>query len=311
MPSTSSTWPATVTGLAERHDRRLPQILEILLVVLLAQALAGLLWKFFPEPDGANVLPERVEKRAEPVMTETGPNVNQIIAAKLFGEQIAEKSAPEPEIAAEDAPDTRLNLSLLGILAATEDHGSRALIGTPNGDEKPYSIGDDIVQGASLHSIYPDRILLSRAGALEALRLDKDAPSKATPNRSSHRTRASRNAATRGGTTTNVTPEAAKLVSRIRDQILADPSAATKFIRVQPASSGGRLQGYRLYPGRDRKAFSAVGLRPGDLVTQVNGIQLNDANTALQMLTQVSQANSVSVVIKRGGKEQTMNLNLN
>ena len=67
-----------------------------------------------------------------------------------------------------------------------------------------------------------------------------------------------------------------------------------------------------LYPiSSDRAIFTAAGLRPGDLVTEVNGIQLNDANTALQMLGQLSSATSLTVVVERGGQPQTVNVNFN
>src|SRR5690606_12370907 len=115
-----------------------------------------------------------------------------------------------------------------------------------------------------------------RGGQLETLRLNKDAPSRALP---ADNARPETPATDTGHT-----------LSDIRQELLTDPARAAEYIRIQPASNGGQLRGYRIYPGRDRAAFNALGLRPGDLVTQVNGIQLDDANTALQMLGQLSQA---------------------
>ena len=54
-----------------------------------------------------------------------------------------------------------------------------------------------------------------------------------------------------------------------------------------------------------------MGLRPGDLVTAVNGIQLNDTQTALQMLNDLSRAPNVTLTIERGGQVQTVNVSLN
>lgn len=288
--------PAVAQGLYVRHARRLPAAAEWLLTVLLAHAAALLLWQLIPPPaDSARVL----SASPPPLESARGVNVETIAAAHLFGEYRAPADPALTQLAS--APDTRLDLSLLGILAATTERGSRALIAASGGEEKPYAIGDDVVSGASLQAIFPDRVILSRAGQLETLRLNKDAPSSGAAPGAYAAEAAPSGAAT----------ETAAMLSSIREQILSDPSRASEYIRVQPASSGGQLRGYRLYPGRDRAVFAAAGLRAGDLVMQVNGIQLNDAATALQMLNQLSQAGSVTVVVERGGQQQTLNLNFN
>ena len=142
-------------------------------------------------------------------------------------------------------------------------------------------------------------VILSRAGQLETLRLDKDAPSRAPVETA------------RPAAEATASPNASAVLSTIREELLNDPSRANQYIRMQPSSSGGQLRGYRIYPGRDRAVFNAAGLRPGDLVTEVNGIQLNDASTALQMLGQLSSATSLTVVVERGGQPQTVNVNFN
>ena len=49
----------------------------------------------------------------------------------------------------------------------------------------------------------------------------------------------------------------------------ADPASFTDILRPQPYMPNGELKGYRVYPGRDRRRFAALGLRPGDLVTEL------------------------------------------
>jgi general secretion pathway protein C len=65
-----------------------------------------------------------------------------------------------------------------------------------------------------------------------------------------------------------------------------------------------------VYPGRDRAAFTSAGLRPGDLVVSVNGVQLDDPAKALQMLGDLSQAGQVNLVVERGGQTQNISINL-
>lgn len=303
MASTSLAIPPALTRAYQRHGRLLPRIAEVVLVILIAQALAQLMWKLIPAPPAAPWRPASSFAGPSVSAAKQDAGIDKIVAAHLFGQYQPQKPAAPEDI--EEAPDTRLNLTLFGILAATVERGSRALISAPNTVDKPYAVGDDVVKGVRLQAIFPDRVILARAGQLETLRMKKNERVQASA--SSHRVASSK---PRSGAL-ELSADTAALLGQIRQKLLADPGQAATYIRVQPASRGGQLRGYRLYPGRDRAAFTAVGLRPGDLVTQVNGIQLNNANTALQMLGQLSEAQNLSVVVERGGKEQTMNVNFN
>jgi general secretion pathway protein C len=216
---------------------------------------------------------------------DAGPKLDLILGARLFG-------VYQPQASNLDAaPDTSLNLTLLGIFAGTRKDDSRALIGQPNGDERPYSIGQDVVSGVNLQAIFVDRVVLSRNGQLETLRLDKDKPS--------------------AGFTGDSSPAQTGSLGQIRQELLADPNKAAEYIRVQPVNANGQMKGYRVYPGQNQSIFNNAGLRPGDLVTSVNGVQLDDTQKAMQMLSDLSKAGSVSVVIDRGGQPQTINVNFN
>lgn len=287
----------------EQYGRWLPAASGLLLSIAIGWTLSGLIWALVPPPQGAQWQPDAVVLGSDEQARQERVNVQQIIAAHLFGEYRAE-AAPVVQTVI-DAPDTRLNLTLTGILAATQDKGSRALISQGSSDEKPYSVGDVITRGVELQSIFPDRVILSRNGTLEALRLDKDKPSSFTPaTYTQPEVPDSGNARTISGT------EAYQL-AEIREQLLADPAKAADYLRVQPARIGGEMRGYRIYPGRNRQLFSTAGLRPGDLVTGVNGVELDDPARALQLLGDLSSASELSVTIERGGNQQTINVNLN
>lgn len=283
--------------LYERHGRHLPAAVSVLLVVIIAWTLAALLWALVPTPEAARWQPAPASTAAGSAPAAKGPDVAFIASAKLFGDYQAAAVAD-----VSTAPDTNLSLTLLGILSGSTDYDSRALIGTQGGTEEPYAIGEDITPGVTLHAIFPDRVILSRSGAYETLRLDKDKPSTAVADSGSA-------PAPAGAVDANAPP--GQMLGQIREQILQDPSKAGEYIRVQPANISGALRGYRIYPGRDRTMFGNLGLRPGDLITAVNGIQLDDGQKALQTLNELKQAASVSLTIERGGQPQTVTLSLN
>lgn len=291
MPETISLQRAALVY--ERYGRYLPPLSALLLAIVIGWLLAALVWALMPVPEAARWQPVPANPPAKARSKPAASIVDELIAAKLFGE--AAEVGPNGQAA--EAPDTRLNLNLLGILAGASKE-SRALIAPDNGEEKPFSIGDMVVSGTKLEAIFPDRVILVRSGKYETLRLNKDAPSKATTYNPAESA-----AAPNAGTTA--------MLGKIRDEIMTDPTKAANYLRVQPASVNGQLKGYRIYPGREREAFKELGLRPGDLVTSVNGIQLDDTQKALQLLSDLGQATAVSLTIERGGQVQSLNLNLN
>jgi general secretion pathway protein C len=286
--------PDLLVQIYQRYGRFAPGVLELALVLLLATASAKLVWMLVPVPDAARWRPAPVQSAATAAAA-NAVDPQALVASHLFGEYRAPTDPALSEMS--EAPDTRLNLTLMGIFAGTGERGSRALISSSDGEEKPYAVGDDVTRGTRLQAIFPDRVILARDGRLETLRMDKDAPPRAL--------------AADGAPAPVAAPTGTSQLAQIRATVLADPSKAADYVRVQPSNVDGQMRGYRVYPGRDRSAFAAAGLRPGDLITQVNGIQLDDPSRAVQMLGDLSQAGSVTLVVERGGQQQTVNVNFN
>lgn len=283
---------ARATALYRRFGRYLPPLVTLLLVIVLARQVAILLWTLVPTPASAAWTP--APGFVDPAPPRTALNVDALAAAHVFGQYQA--TASTASLA--NAPDTQLNFTLLGILAGTRDKESRALIAKDNAEEGAYSIGDDVAPGVTLQAIFLDRVILSRNGQLETLRLDKDAPSNAPVF----------NALTNTSEPQEGTQAAAQMLAQIKEQVITDPSKAANFIRVQPINGEGGVRGYRVYPGPERGAFNASGLKPGDVITSINGTPLNDPGQALQLLQSLSQASSLSLTIDRNGVTQSVNV---
>jgi general secretion pathway protein C len=277
----------------ERHGRRLPGLVSLALAILLGIALADLLWALIP-------LPETAKWRAAPAPAlqakpSGGSNAGAVDIATIQSANLFGQYNPEPTTDLGKVATTNLPLKLIGILASSDNERySRALIEVQPGDERPFGVGAQVIQGTTLQAILPDRVVLARAGKLEALRLEKDKES-----------------AGGGIETSRPEPAPGGSLAQIRDQVLQDPNKAAEFVRVQAANKDGRLQGYRIYPGKDRSVFSQAGLKPGDLVTEVNGVQLDDASKALKMLSELKDVSQLNLVIERGGQSQTINVKMN
>lgn len=275
--------PQLVAGV----NQWLPGAAAVLLVMLLAWHGAGLVWAILPGTPQFD-WSERVPAPAAAVTSrpaDEGVDFSGIVDAHLFGEATA---APPPSTAV-SAPETRLNLKLLGTIAASDESIAHAIIADSNKKTNVYFIEDSVPGGATLHEVFPDRVILKRGGSYETLRLPKESKPAAASARAVMRMPAS------------VSGSGMQARS-------ASPPAITEIVRPQPYMPNGQLKGYRVYPGRDRRAFAALGLRPGDLVTEINGAKLDNIRSSMDVFRTLGEDAQMSVTIERNGTPMVMQL---
>ena len=95
--------------------------------------------------------------------------VDTIVQAHLFG-QPAKATEPAPA----EAPETKLKLDLIGVLASDNASFARALIRVNAKKEKTYAIGQQIDStDALLHKIESERVILDRKGNYESLAMTR------------------------------------------------------------------------------------------------------------------------------------------
>jgi C-terminal processing protease CtpA/Prc len=81
-------------------------------------------------------------------------------------------------------------------------------------------------------------------------------------------------------------------------------------MRPQPVMDHGHMNGFRVYPGRDRMAFQRLGLKPGDQVTAINGTPLDDRDRSEQILRTLASSSEARVTVIRGTQTQDLVLNI-
>jgi hypothetical protein len=91
-----------------------------------------------------------------------------------------------------------------------------------------------------------------------------------------------------------------------------NPSILDQVMRTVPSydAVAQKLRGFRAYPGRNRALFSELGLKPGDLVTAINGQPLDDAQHSQEVINTLQTAATVNITIERGGNREDINLNV-
>ena len=275
-------------------NRILPPWVALLLVVAIGWQLASIIWMLVPGPAIGDVVQAPAGIQSATVSSGSSADVQSIAANHMFGEADAE-SAPTPIATIDDdLSDTRLtNLILKGTIASDVPEFSVAVIADNNADQKVYAIGDSLGSGTTLHAVYPERVVLNESGALTNLRIPQEFPtSQATPTR--------RNTGTTRQSTRN------RNAQSIQNAVTQNLSKLTDVIRPTPYLVNGEQAGYRVYPGRNRQQFAALGLRPGDLIKDIDGQSLTDPTQAMQVFQALGTADQVTVTVERNGQPQTI-----
>ncbi len=274
-------------------NRVLPPWVSLLLVIAIGWQIARVIWLLVPAPAVGDAIEAPVNVPAAAAPSGSGADVQAIASNHMFGVASEEDTTAAPVLVADDnLSDTRLtNLVLKGTIASAIPEFSVAVIADGNAEQKVYIIGDRVTSGASLHAVYADRVVLNENGALTNLRLPSDFPAASAPVRRA---------------TTNTRRSARQNPNSLQNVVTQNLTKLTDVIRPTPYLVNGQQAGYRVYPGRNREQFAALGLRPGDLIKDIEGQALTDPTQAMQIFQSLGTAEQVSVTIERNGQPQTL-----
>jgi general secretion pathway protein C len=267
-----------------------PRLVSLALAALIGVELVRIAVSLFG--GGPVRSPQPVPTRTSLVAPHRGFDVQSVVSAHLFGIAVADPSSQDPA----NAPPTTANLVLAGTIATSDPKRGVAII-SDGGPTKVYSVGEN-VGGASLHSVYLDHVILDRGGALETLLLPRlQGPGMRGPP-----------VVRRGGGDSRTVAA----VEDIRRRVQQDPGLLDQVMRTVPSydNAAGRLRGFRAYPGRNRQIFNKLGLKPGDLVTAINGTALDDPQRSQEVFNTIQTSDHVTVTVERGGQKQEISLNI-
>jgi len=274
-------------------NRHLPPGVTAVLVIAIAYQLAAITWTLTPGAPVAAVPAARPTEDSVDVVQRSS-DLDTLVNSDLFGAE-SETTTPVVETVV-DAPDTNLSLTLTGILdeddeANADGSAGQAIISSNRGQEKTYKVGQQIenADGATLHSVHADRVLLNRSGRLETLRLPKELT-----------------ASVGRAASPLLAPAADQPSGSLRQVISNNASRLTDIVRLAPHVQEGQVVGFRVNPGRDRAAFEALGLQPGDIVTDINGTVLDDPGQGLQVFESLGESTQANVTVLREGVPQVI-----
>ena len=289
-----------VSALEKMPQKTIAAVISGVLLVYIAYLFAQMTWLMVPNNSAPNQL--QVSKTGQPSQNrDPSINVEGIKSLNLFGEFNAQPSAVKEAV--QDAPQTRLNLTLTGVVASNDKQFSSAIIES-GGNQYTYGIGDKIEKTrAILEKVYNDRVLIKQSGTLETLMLDGVKYNKASTqsvrnNRPSQRS----TARTKPVIDQRDNKSLAKQATVLKRDLANNPAKITDYLRISPMRQGNELMGYRLGPGKNPEFFKSSGLKQGDIAIQMNGLDLTSPQEASQALKVLRSETEITLLVDRNGE---------
>ena len=319
--------------------QRVPGVLTFFLVVALGITLANLLWMIVTPAPTVVQAANRVNP-AQVASLGRQENYGKLIADQhLFGAipkaaPIKVKKAAPVKVAAPVKAPVKLNLKLHGIISSKDENGGFAMISYNGKTQEVYSPGDPIPKklpgeekaesiGVMVTKITKTSVTIDNNGTEQLLELPKaDSGSKTASSSGSSTagsnsakpriirpTAASNNTASNTGNASGSSGGSGggiQTLAALREEAMVNPNVLMTVITPSIVRENGQMTGIRVYPSRNRKLFRALGLRNGDIVTQVNGVMIDDQSKGLAIFQQLAESSSLEIHIKRGGNEQIL-----
>jgi len=227
---------------------------------------------------------------------------------------------------------TGLRLQLLATMIASDKRWSMALISDLDAQKTSYYGVGDKIHGATIYDIVRD----SRQYTHKPIDFDKpDSPTQwvVIINEDTHRleyidatpgTGATVSTTGLGNLGTAPVPPAGgegedkgqegikKLgdnkyeISRAKlDSTLANLNEVATQARIVPNFQNGQANGFKLFSIRPGSLYSAIGIQNGDVITNINGYEMNSPEKALEIYTRLKDARNIKLTYQRNGQSMS------
>jgi general secretion pathway protein C len=307
----------TAGDIYRRHESKIILIIVVLLSLYLLAFVAKLTWSLIPQPQGDVNNRALQSSQSQSVSSNAkSTNMSSLINLNLFGDAQAQAVVEQSQEDVTDVPETKLNLVLSGVVSSTEQSRGAAIIEYRN-TQSTYGIGDKIEgTNVTLDEIYTDRVIIKNRLTRETLMLEGIDFDEANRNRNREISNERDNAQARVNTPQNNTQspqelrERAQALRQVRQNLANEPASFADLISLSPHRANNELVGFRVSPGKDPALFNSVGLKNGDVVVQLNGLDLSNLQQAGEAITQLKEADTLQLEILRGSEFISLDLDI-
>nr|WP_253809515.1 MULTISPECIES: type II secretion system protein GspC [Vibrio] len=256
----------------------------VVLLGMSAWVSGALIWK---PMESQSVTPWQPTSVAGSVSKDSGLNIAELQNSNLFGRYQAQAPVEKKPVVTE-APKSRLNVILVGVVTSTEANKNLAVVAS-RGQQATYGIGETL-EGtrATVVQVLYDRIIVDNSGRNETVMLEG--------------LKYTKNLQQQPKTKSIKADVSADKLDEIRSVIRKDAKQIFQYVRMSQIKRDGEVIGYRLTPGKEKELFESVGLQSGDIATQINGQDLSNPATMGEIFKNMSQLTELNLTVERDGQ---------
>lgn len=277
--------------------------LYVIVAIWLMASLVRLVWTAVPVPQVAPK-PSSVTQGVGATAVKVDPV--KIQGWHLFGMPGSTKPADQAQNRQaanvdESAAQTQLQLVLLGVIEVDVPQKAAAVI-QAQGKEELFTVGGKLpVSGnVTLARVLSDRAIINNNGRFESLMLYDETAPRTQPV-------AEAPSGDEGVIDRRSDQNITRMAADYRQQLLANPVSLADVIKVSVAKGDdGSVVGYKIRPGRHQKQFTDFGFQSDDIVTAINGVELNNPTKALEVYRMLREAKDATFSVKRGDEDMTL-----
>lgn len=308
----------TLLLLFQKYVREILLVLLVLLGFSLGQLAATLLGLGMTQPVATPPQPTAVATRAPtpPPLASFKP----ILQRNLFNAQVGDLGAfgGVAQTTQQETP-ARGGSTQLTLLGTVSGEPKALAIIQADRETAAYLIGATLPGGARLVEVQRNQVVIeTSSGQRETLKIDLESTSASTSAPSA--TRGSR-ANARGATARPAQPSSSGIreigdnrwliPAEEADRARSNINELLRQARVEPNIVDGQTSGFVVRMIRPGSLFSMLGIQVGDVLRDVNGVQLDTPEKALQIFQQLREAKQISIALERQGTPQTFTYEIN
>jgi general secretion pathway protein C len=276
--------------------------LYVVVAIWLMASLVRLVWTAVPVPQVVP-RPQTVAQAGSTAAVQV--DLLKIQGWHLFGTAgavpVTETQNKQASTVDESAAETRLQLVLLGVIEVDIPEKGGAVI-QAQGKEELFIVGEKlpVAGNVTLAKVLSDRAIINNNGRFESLMLYDETAPRAQPVAAAP---ADNSDVIDRRSDQNIT----RMAADYRQQLLSNPVSLADVIKVSVAKGDdGSVIGYKIRPGRHQKQFTDFGFQSDDVVTAINGVELNNPTKALEVYRMLREAKDATFSVKRGDEDLTL-----
>ncbi len=260
-----------------------------------------------PPPQVSERKPNRVFEKQE----ERNPSFYAVIHQRdLFHsakEKVTVKKAStttkKVEIKEEALEKTSLKVRLRGTVYRGPGNSVAIIEDTKTRKQDLYHVGDFILGEAKLIAVSRNKVYLERDGKQEVLEV-YEGPEVRTGERAEGR-RSQRRSIPTGAGIKRLSANRYRIPPEDLGNAFENMNHLLTQVRMVPNFKNGEPDGFKLLSIKGGSLVHRSGLRDGDIIKRVNGIEIDSPEKAFEIYEQVKNEPVITVEIIRGGKNRT------